>query len=77
MPYSENWAGVFCVKCHQPLLVYNETGWKELISRVRHPALRKAPYRIPCSNQMCLSLAEYTLEQFVHFRVEEIPLEPQ
>lgn len=72
MAYSEVWAGVLCATCARPLLVYNETVWKELIAHVSQSALREAGHVVACSNPDCAERHSYRPEQFLHFRVEQI-----
>jgi hypothetical protein len=73
MPYGEVWVGVFCVKCHRPLLIYNETAWKLFIEHVSQSVLRQGLHPLVCPDKACMTQADYALEQFVHFRVEQIP----
>lgn len=68
MSYNEVWVGVFCEKCFQPILVYNDEVWKKLIATQIPGATG-----VICSHSGCSHRSDYRIEQFVRFRVEKIP----
>jgi hypothetical protein len=72
MLYNEIWAGVFCVKCHQPILALREESWGRFVAQKSGSALQEIRHRLSCCSSACLSTADYLPEEFVRFRVEEL-----
>lgn len=68
MSYKDIWAGVFCEKCFQPILVFSDEAWKEITARPIPGATR-----VTCPRSVCSHQSHYPKEQFARFRVEEIP----
>jgi len=73
MPYNEVWVGVLCTRCGIPILLYNETAWGRITGSIMKSELgRASKFPLRCPDPNCGEQFNYQLEQFVHFRVEQI-----